>query len=151
MTYISITNQCKLLDIPRSDVHELMLSGINFLDASILTYVSQIEGIEQEILHDSYSLAEIKNAISDEDFTLSEIGSLIKIDSTNKAPSLFFLTEKWNETLSEMPSYNKAMHVLIPHRSEGPMFIGGEENICRLSDSFDGDYDIIPIEEIEGM
>lgn len=149
MTYISITNQSKLLGIPREDIIEMMLTGINFLDASITTYVSQINGLEQEIMYDNDALKVLINKMDHEDFKISKTGTLIKIESISQTPSLFFLKETWIKELEDFISTPSESCALIPHRSKGPMFIGEEEAISRLSDSFDGDYDIIMLDEIE--
>lgn len=149
MTYISINNQSKLLGIPRADIIEMMLTGINFLDASITTYVSQINGFEQEIMYDEDALKILINKMNHKDFKLSKTGTLIKVESITQTPSLFFLKETWTDELKEFTSAINEPCALIPHRSKGPMFIGDEDAISRLSDSFDGDYDIIMLDEIE--
>lgn len=149
MTYISIKNQSKLLGLPREDIVEMMLSGICFLDASITSYVSQIQGLPQEVMFDDESLKKLTQQIHMDDFNITQVGSLIKIESNKQTPSLFFLKNNWYETLNEESQVNQNMYALIPHRSKGPMFIGEEEAIFRLSDSFDGDYDIIGLEEIK--
>lgn len=149
MTYISIKNHSKLTGLTHDNIVEIMLTGINFLDASILTYVSKIDGVPEEIMFNNDSLEMLKQQIKPEDFTISIVGSLIKIENEKMSPSLFFLLNEWKEILNEKGAYNSLFNILIPHRASGAMFIGEESVIERLSDNFDGDYDIIVIEDVE--
>lgn len=149
MTYISIRNHAKLTGLSEQNVTEMMLTGVNFLDASILTYVSKIDGIPEEIMFDDSALEDLKAIIEPKDFKITIVGSVIKIENTIMPPSLFFLTTSWKEALAEQATYNENFTILIPHRNSGPMFIGEETVIERLSDDFDGKYDIISIKDVE--
>lgn len=149
MTYISIKNHSKLTGLTPADIIEIMMTGINFFDASILTYVSKIDGIPEEIMFDEEALESLRRKIIIEDFNISIVGSLIKIENPTMSPSLFFLNDNWKSKLEENGTYSSSFNILIPHRNNGPMFIGEESVIERLSDNFDGDYDIISIEDVE--
>lgn len=149
MTYISINNQSKMTGLTRDDIIEMMLTGVNFLDASILTYVSKIDGLEQEIMFDDDSLEQLASKVKEEDFVINIVGSVIKIENNKMPPSLFFLLDSWLDKLTSEGSYSPELNVLIPHRNHGPMFIGEESVIERLSDNFDGNYDIIVLRDVE--
>ena len=131
------------------NIVEMMLTGINFLDASILTYVSKIDGINEEIMFDEPALRLLKRKVREQDFIIEIIGSVIKIENKIMPPSLFFLLDNWVEILEQFVHYNENYNILIPHRNHGPMFIGEETVVERLSDNFDGNYDIIVLKDIE--
>lgn len=131
------------------NIVEMMLTGINFLDASILTYVSKIDGINEEIMFDEPALRLLKRKVREQDFIIEIIGSVIKIENKIMPPSLFFLLDNWVDILEQFVHYNENYNILIPHRSHGPMFIGEETVVERLSDNFDGNYDIIVLKDIE--
>lgn len=135
--------------LTRDDIIEMMLTGVNFLDASILTYVSKIDGLEQEIMFDDDSLEQLASKVKEEDFVINIVGSVIKIENNKMPPSLFFLLDSWLDKLTSEGSYSPELNVLIPHRNHGPMFIGEESVIERLSDNFDGNYDIIVLRDVE--
>ena len=149
MTYISIKNQEKMTGLTRDNIIDVMLTGINFLDASILTYVSKIDGFEQEIMFDNESLVFLSEKVSHNDFNITIVGSVIKIENEIMPPSLFFLLKDWKQMLESKVVYNPDFNVLIPHRNHGPMFIGEETVIERLSENFDGNYDIIVLRDVE--
>lgn len=150
MTYISINNHAKLTGLTREDIIEMIkTSGINYLDASILTYVSKIEGIEQEIMLDDETISLLSDNMETSDFNINIVGSLIKIENSVAPPSLFFISKNWQNHLESLTSYNPDFNALIPHRANGSMFIGEETVILRLSESFDGDYDIICLKDLE--
>ena len=149
MTYISIKNHSKLTGLTSENIIEIMLTGVNFLDASILTYVSKIDGIQEEIMFDDESIKQLIEKVDIKDFKIDIVGSLIKIENDVMPPSLFFLIPSWKEVLKENATYHEDFTVLIPHRNHGPMFIGEEDAIERLSDDFDGKYDIINIKDVE--
>jgi len=147
--YVSITNQSKLLGIPREDIIEMMLTGLNFYDASITSYVSKINGLEQEIIFDSDAIDALKDKLNSSDFSLQINGSLIQISSEATPPSLFFLLDGWVDVLKAENLYNDSFYILIPHRHKGSLFIGEIETINRLSDDFDGEYDILSIQDLK--
>lgn len=147
--YVSITNQAKLLGIPRDDIIEMMLTGLNFYDASITSYVSKVKGLEQEIIFDNDALDYLKETVKRSDFKLEINGSLIQIESDVKPPSLFFLLSNWADALKSENLYNADFYILIPHRHKGSLFMGEFETINRLSDDFDGEYDIISIQDLQ--
>lgn len=149
MTYISIKNHSMLTGLNPDNIVEMMLTGINFLDASILTYVSKIDGINEEIMFDEPALRLLKRKVREQDFIIEIIGSVIKIENKIMPPSLFFLLDNWVEILEQFVHYNENYNILIPHRNHGPMFIGEETVVERLSDNFDGNYDIIVLKDIE--
>ena len=150
MTYISIANHAKLTGLTREDIVEMIqMSGVYYLDASILTYVSRVDGIEEKIMLDNDTLDILKQDLDFNNFTLGIIGSLIKIESNSIPPSLFFMIDKWDEKLESLGLYSPDFHALIPHRLNGPMFIGEQTVILRLSDDFDGNYDIICLKDLE--
>jgi hypothetical protein len=147
--YVSITNQSKLLGIPRDDIIEMMLTGLNFYDASITSYVSKINGVEQEIIFDDDAIDALKEKLNSNDFSLQINGSLIQIESEVTPPSLFFLLDGWADALKSENLYNDSFYILIPHRHKGALFIGEFETINRLSDDFDGEYDILSIQDLK--
>ena len=149
MMYISIKNHAKMTGLTRDDVVSIMLTGINFLDASILTYVSKIDGINEEIMFDEEALLLLTETLNPEDFQITIVGSVVKIENSKVPPSLFFLLKDWEERLKKQGVYNENFALLIPHRNSGPMFIGEESVIERLSDNFDGNYDIIVIKDVK--
>lgn len=149
MTYISIKNHSALTGLNPDNIVEIMLTGVNFLDASILTYVSKIDGINEEIMFDEASLRLLKRKVKEKDFSVSIVGSVVKIENDKMPPSLFFLLDNWIQILENHINYDSTYNILIPHRNKGPMFIGEQTVIERLSDNFDGNYDIIVLKDIE--
>lgn len=147
--YISIKNQSQLLGIPRNDIIEMMLSGLNFFDSSITSFVSKIDGFEQEIMFDEESLNDLSSTLDKDDFILKIDGSLLEITSKKTPPSLFFVLEGWKKALEDSNLYSPLMFLLVPHRSNGTLFIGEFSIINRLSQDFDGEYDIISIKDLQ--
>lgn len=149
MTYISIKNHAKLTGLNPDNIVDMMLTGVNFFDASILTYVSKIDGINEEIMFDDASLRLLKRKVKEADFLISIVGSLVRIENNKMPPSLFFILDNWQQLLEQYVNYDSNYNLLIPHRDNGPMFIGEATVIDRLSDNFDGNYDIIVLKDIE--
>lgn len=152
MSYISIKNFSQLSKLDESDVIQMMLNGINFLDGSIMSFVSQIKNFEQEIIHNSYSINELRKKLQRNTFTIVYEDSMVAIKSTICPPSLFFAHDNWYHTISKYISQeDDTLTLLIPHRDKGELFIADEKTILRLSDSFEGMYDIVSLEDIKNM
>jgi hypothetical protein len=151
MSYISIKNFSQLSKLDENDVIQMMLNGINFLDGSILTFVSQIKNFEQEIMHTKESISILRKKITSKDFQIKQEDNILTIQSKMFPPSLFFAQENWEDELNGFISAGEYTSLLIPHRDSGSLFISDEKTIIRLSDSFEGIFDILALEDIKNM
>lgn len=151
MSYISIKNYAQMSKISESELIDMMVRGINFLDGDILTFVSQIRGVEQEIMHNSESIKSLKEYFKKNTFDVDIENGIIKVHSDVFPPSMFFVTTNWESKLSYTGIYSDSNVILIPHRAKGTMFIGDKETILRLSDSFEGVYDILSMSDIKSI
>ncbi len=149
MSYISIKNYAQMSRLSESELIDMMLRGLNFLDGDILTFVSQIKNLEQEIMHNAESIKSLKDFFKQNTFDVKVENGIIEVRSEVFAPSMFFVTNNWESNLDFTGVYNDSAYVLIPHRAKGSMFIGDKETILRLSDSFEGVYDILSISDIK--
>jgi hypothetical protein len=150
MSYISIKNYSQLSKLSQDNVIDMMLQGINFLDGNIITFVSQVKSVEQEIMHNADSLGRLKDAFSKETFKIESDGGIITVSSEDFPPSLFFISN-WEDKIKTLQGYTENASVLIPHRAKGSLFISDEKTILRLSDSFEGIYDILSLEDIRNI
>jgi hypothetical protein len=151
MSYISIKNYSQLSKLEESDIVKMMTQGINFLDGSIITFVSQLKNVEQEIMHNKESLSKIIESFTSDTFTIKSEDGIVEVNSDSVPPSLFFSVNTWEEKLFGMDGYSDSSLVLVPHRSKGALFISDSKSILRLSDSFEGIYDILSIEDIKNI
>lgn len=149
MSYISIRNFALLSKLPESEVIEMMMRGKNFLDGSILTFVSQISGFEQEIMHNKESLESFVSSMKSSDFEVKVSDGIITIESKLWAPSMFFANKNWYDILLKLDSNLDAFSLLVPHRANGKLYLSDEKSIIRLSDSFEGIYDILTVEDLK--
>ena len=116
MSYISIKNYAQLSKLEHDDIIKMMIQGINFLDGGIITFVSQVKSVEQEIMHNSESLAKLREPFNEDTFTLTGEGSIIEVNSKEVPPSLFFIMPDWEEKLSNHKGYvNDAFVLKINH------------------------------------
>lgn len=144
---ISITNQAKLLSISERDVIELMLTGINFYETNEMVYVSEVKDLNSTIVHNAKSLIDLKNKVDTIPFMISSKNSILEISSKDYSPTLFFISDLMYQTINPKQDISN-LYALIPIRNTGSIFISELDLILRLSDSFEGNYDIINFMDI---
>jgi hypothetical protein len=144
---ISVSNQAKLLSISESDVIDFMMSGFNFYDTNKMVYVAEAKDLNAIILHNSKSLSMLKEKVDETSFMISNKNSILEISSEKVSPTLFFLSDLMYKSMNPNQDIS-TLYVLIPMRHSGSMFISELDLILRLSDSFEGNYDIINFMDI---